>query len=413
MIAVSIAPVPPVISAARAAWALALLMGLQPVTTDLYLPTLPGLTRELAAPMSRVQLTLSALMLAFGVAQLVWGPVADRVGRRPVLLLGLGLFTLASVGGALAGSVELLVVWRVLQGAAMAAAVVCARAIVRDLYEPHEGAQVMSLGLSGLAVIAILSPLLGGLIGLAFSWRVALGGVAVVGGLTLAFVALRLPETVTQLNAQATQWRVLLPLWHTIASHRVFVAWALLVSCAYGGLFTMLAGSAFVYIDVLGLSPLQYGVAMASNSCSYLFGTWVCRRWIVRHGLQGAVARGALFTAAGALGMAAVALASTPLLPALASTPLLAALLLAQWLYLFGHGIHQPCGQAAAVGPFPRHAGAASALAGFILAAVAFGIGLWLGRALDGTVQPYAWGIAFWGSATAAVAWILVPRSGR
>ncbi len=399
---------PPVISTARAAWALALLLGLQPVTTDLYLPTLPALTRALAAPMPLAQLTMSALILAFGVAQLFWGPAADRVGRRPVLLCGLFLFTLASIGGALAGTVEMLIVWRALQGAAMAAAVVCARAIVRDLYEPREGAQVMSLGLSGLAVIAIFSPILGGLIGAlagdATSWRIALGAVAGAGALSLAFVAWRLPETLTQLNPQTTRWWPLLQQWQRIASHREFVAWAGLVTCSYGGLFVILAGSSFVYIDALGLSPGLYGLAMASNSCSYLLGTWVCRRWIVRYGVRGAVARGAAFTLAGALGMVGVALSTAPAL---------AALLLAQWLYLFGHGIHQPCGQAAAVGPFPRHAGAASALAGFLLAGVAFGTGLWLGRALGSSVQPYTWGVAFWGAATTAVAWTLVPRSGR
>ena len=105
--------------------------------------------------MSAAQLTMSALILAFGVGQLFWGPVADRVGRRPVLITGLLLYTAASIGSVLAGSIGWLVMWRVLQGATMAAAVVCARAIVRDLYEPHEGAQVMSLALSGLGVIAI------------------------------------------------------------------------------------------------------------------------------------------------------------------------------------------------------------------------------------------------------------------
>ena len=109
------------------------------MTTDIYLPALPMLTRDLAAPMSAAQLTMSALILAFGVAQLFWGPVADRVGRRPVLIAGLLLYTAASIGSVLAGSIGWLMLWRVLQGATMAAAVVCARAIVRDLYEPHRG----------------------------------------------------------------------------------------------------------------------------------------------------------------------------------------------------------------------------------------------------------------------------------
>jgi DHA1 family bicyclomycin/chloramphenicol resistance-like MFS transporter len=141
---------------------------------------------------------------------------------------------------------------------------------------------------------------------------------------------------------------------------------------------------------------------MACGSSSYLVGTFVCRRWIVRHGIRGAVARGgALTLAGGALGAGL----------ALAGVHAVWAVLLPQCLFALGHGIHQPCGQAGAVGPFPRAAGAASALAGFVLALTAFGIGLWLGRALDGTVLPYVLGIGFWSLATTLVAWTLVQRN--
>jgi DHA1 family bicyclomycin/chloramphenicol resistance-like MFS transporter len=391
----------PRVSHGLAAFALALLLGLQPVTTDIYLPALPLLTRELGAPMSAAQLTMSALILAFGVAQLFWGPVADRIGRRPVLIVGLVLYTAASVGSMLAGSIGWLVLWRVLQGATMGAAVVCARAIVRDLYEPHEGAQVMSLALSGLGVIAIAGPVLGGVVAAAWGWRAALGVVAGFGALTLAFVAWRLPETLQHRNPDATRAGPLLAQWGRIARHRTFIAWTLLVSFTYGGLFTILAGSSFIYIDVLGLSPGWYGLAMACGSSSYLAGTFVCRRWISRHGIRGAVARGGVFTlAGGALGAGL----------ALAGVQTVWAVLLPQCLFALGHGIHQPCGQAGAVGPFPRAAGAASALAGFVLALTAFGIGLWLGQALDGTVLPYALGVGFWSLATTLVAWTLVQR---
>jgi len=284
----------------------------------------------------------------------------------------------------------------------MAAAVVCARAIVRDLYEPHEGAQVMSLALSGLGVIAIVGPVTGGVVAAWFGWRSALGVVAAFGALTLAYIAWRLPETLTQRNRDATRLGPLFAQWGRIARHRVFIAWTLLVSATYGGLFTILAGSSFIYIDVLGLSPGWYGLAMALGSSSYLAGTFVCRRWISRHGIRGAVARGGAVTLAG--GMLGAALA-------LGGVQAVWAVMLPQCLFAFGHGIHQPCGQAGAVGPFPHAAGAASALAGFVLALTAFGVGLWLGRALDGTVLPYALGVGFWSLATTLVAWTLVQRN--
>lgn len=400
--ATGLAAAPPVISLALAATTLALLMGLQPVTTDMYLPAFPLLTRELGASMAAAQLTMAALILAFGVAQLVWGPLADRFGRRPVLLLGLALYAMASAGCVLAGSIEALVVWRTLQGAAMAAAVVCARAIVRDLYEPVQGAQVMSLALTGLGVIALASPLLGGAVAHAIGWRGALALVAAIGLATLAWVAWRLPETLARRNPRATQPVVLLATWRGIARHPMFLAWALLVAATYGGLFTLLAGSSFVYIDVLGLSPAAYGGAMAAGSLAYIGGTLVCRRWIGRFGLAGAVARGGVFTLAG--GALAVGLA-------LAGVVHWAAVLVPQCLYLFGHGLHQPCGQAGVVAPFPAQAGAASALAGFVLALVAFGVGRWLGVALDGSVAPLMLGLGFWALVTSTIAWTLVRRA--
>lgn len=383
---------------------LALLLGLQPVTTDLYLPALPLLTRSLGATLAAAQQTMAAVLLAFGCGQLLWGPVADRVGRRPVLLWGLALYAAAGLGAALAGSIGALVAWRALQGLGMAAAVVCSRALLRDLYEPQQGAQVMAWAMSGLGLIAIASPALGGLVTAAAGWRAALAVVAAVGVLVLAVVAWRLPETAPRLRPDATRPRVLLASWRRIATHRVFVAWALLTTATYGGLFTMLAGSAFVYIDVLGLPPAAFGAVLGSGSLAYIAGTFVCRRWVRRHGPVGAVQRGAAFTVAGGLAMA------LPAALGLQSAWLIA---LPQCLYAIGHGVHQPCSQAAAVGPFPEQAGAASALAGFILAAVAFGIAWWLGRALDGTVRPLVYGVAFWSLLTGAIAWTLVRRLGR
>ena len=459
------APARPAVSVLLAATALALLLGLQPVTTDVYLPALPALTRELGASMSAAQLTMSALILAFGVAQLVWGPVADRIGRRPVLLAGLALYTAASIGGALAPSIGLLIVWRALQGACLAAAVVCARAMVRDLYEPAQGAQVMALGLSGLALytaaslgamlapgigllivwralqgaclaaavvcaramvrdlyepaqgaqvmaiglsglglIAVAGPVVGGLAASFGGWRAALAVVAAAGAATLVFVAGWLPETAPRKNPQATRIGPLLRTWSRIARHPTFVAWTLLITCTYGGLFTLLAGSSFIYIEVLGLSPGGYGLALATGSVSYLIGTLVCRRWIVRHGLVGAVWRGGFFTLAGGVSMLALALAGVHAVWAV---------LLPQCLFAFGHGLHQPCGQAGSVGPFPQTAGAAAALAGFALALPAFFVGRWLGGALDGSVLPLAQGMAFWSVLTAGTAWTLVQRAGR
>ena len=390
-------------SALIAAVALALLLGLQPVTTDLYLPALPAIKADLHASMHATQLTMAALLLAFGFGQLVAGPVADRFGRRPVLLSTLGVYLLASLGAVLATTIEALVLVRVVQGAVMAGVVVVARAMVRDLYEPHEGARIMSLGLSGLGVIAITSPLLGGWLAGHLGWRTTFVAAAVIGLGTLVFVATQLPETIRQRNPRAMHPGPLLASWATVLRHPTFRAWAGLSAATYGGLFVFLAGSSFVYMQVLGLSPAQYGLALCSSSVAYLIGTFVCRRWLVRHGTVGAVRRAAVPTLIGGLSMAVLAAAGVQTVWAI---------LVPQLLFAFGHGTHQACGQTGAVGPFPQQAGVAAALAGFVLAVVAFLVGQWLGTALDGTTKPLAYGVAVGSVAVALIAWTSVQRHG-
>ena len=133
---------------------LALLLGLQAVTTDLYLPALPAIREGMNASMGEIQLTLTALLLAFGLSQLVWGPMSDRFGRRPILLIGMSAYVLASIACVFAPGMAELIAARAVQGVAMGACVMAARAVVRDLYEPVQGAKVMSQALSGLGVIA-------------------------------------------------------------------------------------------------------------------------------------------------------------------------------------------------------------------------------------------------------------------
>jgi DHA1 family bicyclomycin/chloramphenicol resistance-like MFS transporter len=383
---------------------LTLLLGVQPITTDLYLPSLPTLGRELHASVGATQLTLSTLLICFGLGQLVWGPLADRYGRRPVLLAGMGGYTIASVLAAVAPSIEWLVAARALQGAAMAAAVTCGRSIVRDLFEPHEGARVMSRALGGLGLIAMLGPLLGGALVQWVDWHAALAVLAVFGACTLAFVAWRFEETLREPNPAATQAHVLWRNWKTVAQHPGFRAWAALLSLSYGGLFVFLAGSSFVFTEVLGVSRVAYGAIMASGALAYISGTLVCRRLLARHGLRGTVKRGALFTLLGGGSMALLSLAGV-ISPWAIAVP--------QVLFAMGHGIHQPCGQVGAVGPFPEKAGAASALAGFLMMVASFVIGLVMGRQLNGTVFPVTLGVGALSAGIVLVAWTLVQRDGE
>jgi DHA1 family bicyclomycin/chloramphenicol resistance-like MFS transporter len=382
---------------------LALFLGLLPVTTDLYLPGLPALAAEFGGAVGQAQLTLSGLILAFGFGQLLLGPVSDRVGRRPVLLTGLGVYVVGSVCSALATGMEALIFGRVLQGIGLAASVVCGRAMVRDLYDPLRGTLVMSRAQSGLGLFALGSPVLGGVLAGTLGWRWALAATGIVAAVALALVVWRLPETLAQRNPRALEPARMAGTWAQMLRQPVFLAWSLLLMFTYGGLFTFLASSSFVYIEVLGTSRPVYGLFLASASVSYLAGTFACRRWIAAHGIARTVRRAAAFSLAGGLGMAALSLAGV-------TSPW--AICLPQLVFNFGHGVHQPCGQAGVVGPFPQAAGAASALSGFMSAAAAFLIGLWLGQAIDGTVFPLTLTLALFSVLTAAVAWTLVQRHG-
>ena len=286
----------------------------------------------------------------------------------------------------------------------MAAAVTCGRSIVRDLFAPAEGARVLSRALTGLGVIAGLSPLLGGLAVQALNWRVALLMPALFGAGTLAYIVWRFEETVPQKNVRATQLRPLLRNWGSVLRNPTFRAWTALSTFSYGGLFVFLAASSFVYIGVLGTSRLTYGAIVASNSVAYIVGTWLCRRLLARHGLRRSVAIGGVLTLTGGVGAAVLSLAGVHTVWAL---------LAPQWLYAVGHGIHQPCGQAGAVGPFPEKAGTAASLSGFVMMLGAFGAGQWLGHSLNGTVYPLTLGVGAFSIGVAAVAWTLVQRHGE
>ena len=386
---------------------LAALLGIQPVTTDLYLPALPALTEGFGAGMAQAQLTLTALLLAFGLSQLVWGPLSDRFGRRPVLLVGLCTYTVAAIGSAMAPTMEQLVIWRTVQGVAMGAGVMCARAIVRDLYDPQAGARVMSKALSGLGVIACMSAPIGGLLTDLFSWRVALLTLAVFSAASLLLVAMRFQETLAHAKPGALAPFALARSWWHLARNPTFIAYTALSAASYGGLFTFLAASSFVFIQVLALSKTEYGMLMFTMSISYIAGTFLCRSLLARWGVRRsvAIASGMTLTSGTLIGVfALLGWSSGPHGAWFIMLPI--------YVFMLAHGVHQPCGQTGAVGPFPRNAGAASALNGFLIMLTAFGVGTWLGTHMDGTVFPLTNGIWFWSVVIAICGWTLVQRFG-
>ncbi len=387
---------------------LALLLGLQPVTTDLYLPALPALTQGFGAGMGQAQLTLSALLLAFGLSQLVWGPLSDRYGRRPILLWGMSGYTLASVACAFAPDMVWLIAGRTVQGIAMGAGVMAARAVVRDLFQPAQGATVMSQGLTGLGIIACACAPLGGLLTDALGWRYALLMLAVFGAVTLGLLAWRFEETLARPDPHALRARPLLQANADIVRHPVFLTWCALSAGSYLGLFTFLASSSFVFVTFMGYSKTAYGFLMLSMSLSYIVGTFWCRWMLRRTSVHRTVGIAALLTLTGGVSMAALAYLGQG-----KDWYGAWAVMVPMYIFMLGHGVHQPCGQSGAVSPFPHRAGTASALNGFLMMLGAFFMGAWLGTHMDQPVFALAQGLLLWAVFITLVAWTAVQRHGR
>lgn len=367
---------------------LALLLGLQPVTTDLYLPALPALTENFGASMVQAQLTLTALLLAFGTSQLVWGPLSDRWGHRPVLLGGVAVYAGAAIASALAPSIETLIAARTLQGVAMGACVMAARAVIRDLYEPLQGAKVMSQALSGLGLIACACVPVGGLLTDHLGWRWALSSLLVFALATGVLIYVYFEESLQQRNPKALQTKTLWKSVKHIVRHPTFQAYSALSTASFAGLFTFLATSSFVFTQRMALSKTVYGLLMFSMSLSYIVGTFICRWLLLRIRVQTCVFMASFVSLLAGLLLVGVAYAG----PGQAWFGAWAVMLPIN-IFLLAHGVHQPCGQSGCVAPFPDMAGTASALNGFCMMLVAFGMGTWIGTHMTDPLWAMAQGV--------------------
>ncbi|MEY4447698.1 MAG: Bicyclomycin resistance protein [Pseudomonadota bacterium] len=384
---------------------LALLLGLQPVTTDLYLPALPALTQGFGASMVQAQLTLTALLLAFGTSQLFWGPLSDKWGRRPVLLGGIAVYVGAAIACALSPGIETLIAARTLQGVAMGACVMAARAVIRDLYEPVQGAKVMSQALSGLGAIACTCVPVGGFLTDLLGWRWALTSLVVFAAATGALIYFFFEESLVQRNPKALQAKVLWASIKHIVRHPNFQAYSALSTASFAGLFTFLATSSFVFTQSMELSKTVYGLLMFSMSLSYIIGTFICRWLLLRISVQTCVFAASWVSLLAGLLIVFVAYAG----PGQAWFGAWAVMVPVN-IFLLAHGVHQPCGQSGCIAPFPEMAGTASALNGFSMMLVAFGMGTWIGTHMSDPLLAMAHGMMLWSACLALIGTFAVRK---
>ena len=225
---------------------LALLAGMGPLSVDMYLASLPDMSRLLAAPTAQVQLTISFYLVGFAIAQVFYGPLSDRHGRKPVLLAALAIYLMATLACSLATSIETLIAARFMQAVGSSGAIVLARAVVRDMYDGAQLGREMSRIAAMMAVAPLVAPLFGGVLQTAFGWRSNFVALFIYGATAAAMVWLLLPETLRARAPEPVSPLSILRSYRRFLGDRMFVIHLGMAICCMSGLFAWISTSAFI-----------------------------------------------------------------------------------------------------------------------------------------------------------------------
>ena len=372
----------------------ALLAGLSafgPLTTDMYLPSLPDIATHLGASTAQVQLTISSYLIGFAFGQILYGPISDRHGRKPVLLAAIAIYCAASLACALSPSIEVLIASRFVQALGGSGGIVLARAMVRDIYSGARAGRELSVIGAVMALAPVLAPVVGGMLQTGFGWRSVFFTLAAAGVTGASVVWLLLPETLAQRAVEPVSAASIAKSYRLVARNPAYLAYLGLAASSYAGLFAWISGASFVLQGLYGLSPFAFGFAFAFGSVGYMTGSTLSARLTHRFGLDGILGLGGCAVAAG--GLAMVAAVGVGLTSA-------ASLVLPVAIYLAGLGMVLPQSIAGAMTPFPERAGAASSLLGFVQQSVAALFGAMVGLLLGKTAWPLAAGVAAAGCVT-------------
>ncbi|MCY1281122.1 Bicyclomycin resistance protein [compost metagenome] len=376
----------------RTGWLVLLgaLTAIAPMSTDMYLPAFPAITAALQLPAGGMELSFSSYFVGVLLGILCYGPLSDRYGRKPPLLFGLALYSLASLAITQVDSLAGLVGWRFLQGLGGCAGTVLTTAIVRDRCAPQDTARVLSRIMLVMGLAPILAPLAGGLLLALWGWQSIFLVLTVFGlGCLLAVYAL-LDETLAPAHVQPLHPGAVLRRYGRLLTNRIFVGYLLSQAFAAGAMFAYIAGSPFVLLDLHGIAPSHYGLFFGLNGIGLLLASQLNRRLLRRHHASLLLAR-ALWAplTAGVLLLVAE----------LAGLRSLALLMLAFFVLVSSIGLVNPNASAMAMAGQAEQAGSAAALLG----ATTFGMGMlggaFIGFAHDGSGLPLALVIAGMGSA--------------
>ncbi len=253
------------------------------ITIDLYLPTLPAIARAFSVSAATVQLTLSTFFVGMALGQLVYGPVSDRIGRRPVILFGCCVYVVASLACALAPSIGWLVAGRFAQALGCCAGMVVARAVVRDRYDHRDSARIFSLLVLVLGVAPMVAPTVGGWLAAASSWRAIFLVLAAFGGIVGVISWRRLDESRGEATAIKSHSESMLAAYVDLLRQRRLVGYTLVGACNGATLFSYIATAPDLVIDIWGFSSRAFGLIFAAIAVGIIGSSQVNRRLLLRY----------------------------------------------------------------------------------------------------------------------------------
>lgn len=398
---------------------LALSTALQAVGTTITLPALPAIAAAFGATPDRAQVTLSAYLGGLALGMIPFGALTDRFGRRPVLLFGMMLFTLAGVACTFAPSIDVLIAARAAQGFAGGAAMIIGRAIVRDLFDRERGLKAMSVMVGVMTMIPMISPFVGGIIMGYLDWRALFGILALLSATLTLVVWLFIPESIRQRDPNATDPRRMIANCVEVIRRPEAISFPLIAATIFGGFFAYLALLPFIAIQGFHLGAAEVGWLSALNGVALWSGALtnnrLSGRWPVRRLLRFSTG---LALAAGLSSLAICAILTLGLLGDSGRNLTGLALLVAPTLaYTFSFGISQPNCIVMGLQPVPHIAGTASAVSATAQMICASLLTWVVGLAYNGT--PMALGYVLSASALAsflmftlvAVRYTPAPRS--
>jgi MFS transporter, DHA1 family, multidrug resistance protein len=276
----------------RTALILGLLSIVGPFAIDMYLPAMPAIGKSLGASDTAVQTTITGYFVAFGIAQLIYGPWADQAGRKVPIITGLVIFTIGSLGAATAGSVGFLVAWRVLQGLGGAVLMVVPRAIIRDMYTGADGTRLMSMLMLVISISPMLAPLAGSGVLAVSGWRAIFFVMAIFAGAGLAITLFLQPETLPKDQRVKVNLRSLARGAKTLLTDPIFMALTFIGGFGMASFFIFLSFAPFVYTGQYGLGPTEFSIAFAVNAIGFFTASQFAGHLGARWGMQRLVRRG-------------------------------------------------------------------------------------------------------------------------